>query len=105
MEHDVFKCIVESDKCLDERIDVLGDVHRERSASLENALDGITQRTFPGVDIAFDEYKFRVRVKLDKLFDKKLGDFNDGLVEELAYIPSCMYTKVSWKDGERCRTS
>lgn len=79
---------------------MLGDIHGERSASLENALDSIIQRTLPSVDIAFDEYKFRVGVKLDKLFDEKLGDFNDGLVVELAYNPSCMYEKERQKDGE-----
>lgn len=90
MEHDVFKRVVERDKTLDVMINVLTDIHGERSASFENGLDRVIQRALPSVDIAFDENKFRVGIKLDKFFDEKLGNLDDGLVMVLAYIPSCV---------------
>lgn len=80
VEHDVLKCDVESDKTAHVMIDVLADIQGKRSASLYNSLDSIVQRTFPSVDVAFDEYKLRVGVKFDKFFDEKLGDLDDGLV-------------------------
>lgn len=86
VEHDVLKCDVESDKTPHKLIDVLADVQGKRSASLHNSLDSIVQRTFPSVDVAFDEYKLRVGVKFDKFFDEKLGNLNDGLVIALACL-------------------
>lgn len=90
VEHDVLKCDVESDKTADVMIDVLAHIHGERSASLNNGLDGIIQRTFPSVDVAFDEYKLRVGVKFDEFFDEELRNLDDGLVIALACILSYM---------------
>jgi hypothetical protein len=54
VEHDVFKRVVEGDKTTDVVIGVSANVQGERSASSENSLDSIIQRTFPSVNIAFD---------------------------------------------------
>lgn len=93
VKHDVFKRIVERDESPDVMINVLTNVHGERSAALENGFDSVVQWTFPSVDIAFDEYKLRVRVKLDKFFDEELGDFDDGLVRSWLRLLLACYIK------------
>lgn len=84
VEHDVLECDVESNKTADVMIDVLAEIQGKRSASFYNGFDSIIQRTFPSVDVAFDEYKLGVGVKFDEFFDEKLGNLDDGLVVALA---------------------